>query len=78
MQLTVFPLWGSREGSRLGQPVRHGFAQGGVDAGLPALPGGFEGFEHVGIHAHVQGRTLHGCGGPAPASLDAGLLPIGG
>ena len=58
--------------------MRHGLTQRCIDAGLPASPGGSEGFQHVGVHAHIQGRALDSGGGPAPASLDAGLLPIRG
>ena len=36
------------------------FAQRGIDAGLPALPGGFEGFEHIGIHAHADEIAFFG------------------
>ena len=55
--------------SRLVQPMRHGFTQGGIDAGLPALPGGFECFEYIGINPHVQGRSLLCSGGPARPRL---------
>ena len=55
------------ENSRLGQPMRHSLTQRSIDAGLPALSGGLEGFKHIGIHTHVQGRALHGSGGlPRP------------
>ena len=58
--------------------MRHSVTQRSIDTGLPALPGGFECFEHIGIYAHIQGGALHGGGGSAPASFDVGLLPIGG
>jgi hypothetical protein len=36
---------------------------------LPALPGGFECFEYIGINPHVQGRSLLCSGGPARPRL---------
>jgi hypothetical protein len=63
--------------SCLGQTLGHGFAQGRIDAGLPALPSGFEGFQHIGINPHIQGGALQGGCGPASAAFDVGLLPIG-
>jgi hypothetical protein len=56
--------------------MRHGLAQRGIDAGLPALPCSLKGVQHIGIHSHIQGGTLHGGGGPASAALDVGLLSM--
>jgi len=74
----VAGFYRQRENSCLGQPMRHSFSQRGIDAGLPPLPGGLEGFQNIGIHSHVQGRSLDGSSRPASPSLDAGLLPISG
>lgn len=49
--------------------MRHALAQRCIDAGLPALPGGLEGFDHIGIHSHIQGRPLNGGYGPARPRL---------
>jgi hypothetical protein len=63
--------------SSLPYATRHCITQGGIDAGLPALPSGFEGFQHIGINPHIQGGALQGGCGPASAAFDVGLLPIG-
>lgn len=48
-----------------------------IDTGLPPRPGGFEGCQHIGIHAHVQRGPLDGGGGAATASPDGGGAPEG-
>ena len=55
----------------------HGFAQCCIDAGLPTSLCSLEGFENIGIHAHVQSLALHSSGKPATTALDTCLLPIG-
>ena len=55
----------------------HGFTDSRVDAGLPALPRGFECFKHIGIHAHVQGWAFDCNCGPSTPTRDAGSLPKG-
>ena len=58
---------------------RHGVAQQGVGAGLPAGAGGVNGGQNVGIYAHIPRRAQRwafGRGGWATrAALDAGLAP---